>query len=53
MNKPPVSVLVVDDEIQIRRFPRAGFELEGFAVHEAASAAPDEDCAPAGVAASR
>jgi two-component system KDP operon response regulator KdpE len=39
MNKPPVSVLVVDDEIQIRRFLRAGFELEGFAVHEAASAA--------------
>src|SRR5436190_19888424 len=33
------SVLVVDDEIQIRRFLRAGFELEGFAVHEAKDAA--------------
>jgi two-component system KDP operon response regulator KdpE len=39
MNKPPTTVLVVDDEIQIRRFLRAGFELEGFSVHEAASAA--------------
>jgi two-component system KDP operon response regulator KdpE len=30
--------LVIDDEIQIRRFLRAGFELENFAVKEAASA---------------
>src|SRR3569832_2845447 len=29
-------VLVVDDEAQIRRFLRTGFELSGFAVHEAA-----------------
>ena len=28
-------VLVVDDEIQIRRFLRTGFELNGFTVHEA------------------
>lgn len=34
----PHSVLVVDDEVQIRRFLRAGFELEGFAVHEAKDA---------------
>jgi len=33
------AVLVVDDEIQIRRFLRAGFELEDFAVHEAKDAA--------------
>jgi two-component system, OmpR family, KDP operon response regulator KdpE len=31
------NVLVVDDEIQIRRFLRASFELEGFAVSEAAN----------------
>jgi two-component system KDP operon response regulator KdpE len=35
----PYSVLVVDDEIQIRRFLRAGFELDGFVVHEAKDAA--------------
>lgn len=29
------SILVVDDEAQIRRFLRAGLELEGYAVHEA------------------
>ena len=34
----PVA-LVIDDEIQIRRFLRAGFELENFAVQEAATAA--------------
>jgi two-component system, OmpR family, KDP operon response regulator KdpE len=34
----PVA-LVVDDEVQIRRFLRAGFELENFAVREAATAA--------------
>jgi two-component system KDP operon response regulator KdpE len=28
-------VLIVDDEIQIRRFLRTGFELNGFLVHEA------------------
>jgi len=32
-------VLVVDDEIQIRRFLRAGFELDGFMVHEAETGA--------------
>jgi two-component system KDP operon response regulator KdpE len=36
--QPPV-VLVVDDEAQIRRFLRAGLELEGFSVNEAANAA--------------
>jgi two-component system KDP operon response regulator KdpE len=30
-------VLVVDDEIQIRRFLRTGFELNGFVVHEAST----------------
>jgi len=33
------DVLVVDDEIQIRRFLRAGFELEGFAISEAKTGA--------------
>jgi two-component system KDP operon response regulator KdpE len=33
------NVLVIDDEIQIRRFLRAGFELEGFSVHDAKDAA--------------
>ena len=32
-------VLVIDDEMQIRRFLRAGFELEGFVVREAENAA--------------
>jgi two-component system, OmpR family, KDP operon response regulator KdpE len=32
-------VLIVDDEIQIRRFLRAGFELDGFLVLESATAA--------------
>jgi two-component system KDP operon response regulator KdpE len=32
-------VLIVDDEVQIRRFLRAGFELEGFVVHQAETAA--------------
>jgi two-component system KDP operon response regulator KdpE len=31
------NVLVVDDEVQIRRFLRASFELEGFSVSEAAN----------------
>ncbi len=39
MNEIPPVVLVVDDEIQIRRFLRAGFELDGFAVTEAETGA--------------
>jgi two-component system KDP operon response regulator KdpE len=39
MNDTAPNVLVVDDEAQIRRFLRAGFELEGFSVHEASNAA--------------
>jgi len=39
MSEPSPIVLVVDDEIQIRRFLRAGFELNGFVVHEAGSGA--------------
>jgi two-component system KDP operon response regulator KdpE len=35
MNDLSPIVLVVDDEIQIRRFLRAGFELEGYSVCEA------------------
>ena len=35
MTEPAPIVLVVDDEIQIRRFLRTGFELNGFVVHEA------------------
>jgi two-component system KDP operon response regulator KdpE len=35
MSEVPASVLVVDDEIQIRRFLRTGFELDGFQVQEA------------------
>ena len=37
MSKPALVALVVDDEVQIRRFLRAGFELEDFTVHEAAT----------------
>src|SRR5471032_1006248 len=37
MSEPAPIVLVVDDEIQIRRFLRTGFELSGFVVHEAAT----------------
>src|SRR4029078_3895633 len=33
------SVLVIDDEVQIRRFLRAGFELDGFSVQEAETGA--------------
>jgi two-component system, OmpR family, KDP operon response regulator KdpE len=36
MNRSPV-VLVVDDEARLRRFLRAGFELDGFTVHESAT----------------
>jgi two-component system KDP operon response regulator KdpE len=39
MNSPSPIVLVVDDEVQIRRFLRTGFELNGFVVHEAATGA--------------
>jgi two-component system KDP operon response regulator KdpE len=35
MSKPAPIVLVIDDELQIRRFLRTGFELNGFLVHEA------------------
>ena len=37
MSEPSSIVLVVDDEIQIRRFLRTGFELNGFVVHEAST----------------
>jgi two-component system KDP operon response regulator KdpE len=39
MSEPATIVLVVDDEVQIRRFLRTGFELSGFTVHEAATGA--------------
>src|SRR5499433_2594109 len=39
MSEPSPIVLVVDDEIQIRRFLRTGFELNGFVVHEAGNGA--------------
>lgn len=39
MSDAGASVLVVDDEIQIRRFLRAGFELEGYLVHDAENGA--------------
>ena len=35
MTEPAPVVLVVDDEVQIRRFLRAGLELDGFAVQDA------------------
>lgn len=38
-SNPVPVVLIVDDEIQIRRFLRAGFELDGFSVLETATAA--------------
>jgi two-component system KDP operon response regulator KdpE len=34
MNKTPPVVLVIDDEARLRRFLRAGLELEGFSVYE-------------------
>jgi two-component system KDP operon response regulator KdpE len=37
MHKGNPVALVVDDEVQIRRFLRAGFELEGIGVREAAT----------------
>jgi two-component system KDP operon response regulator KdpE len=39
MNENAHIVLVADDEIQIRRFLRTGFELNGFVVHEAGTGA--------------
>ena len=38
MNKPSIIVLLIDDEPKIRRFLRAGFELDGFTVLEAENA---------------
>jgi two-component system KDP operon response regulator KdpE len=34
MTSTPPTVLLVDDEARLRRFLRAGFELEGFTVYE-------------------
>src|SRR6202046_5706527 len=39
MNKSTNVVLLIDDEPKIRRFLRAGFELQGFSVIEAENAA--------------
>jgi two-component system KDP operon response regulator KdpE len=39
MNKPANAVLLIDDEPKIRRFLRAGFELDGYRVLEAENAA--------------
>lgn len=39
MSAPAPTVLVVDDETQIRRLLRAGFDVVGFNVHEAKTAA--------------
>lgn len=39
MTEPAPIVLIVDDEIQIRRFLRTGFELNGFVVNEAGTGA--------------
>ena len=39
MSENSPIVLVIDDEVQIRRFLRTGFELNGFTVHEASSGA--------------
>lgn len=39
MTETTSSVLVIDDEVQIRRFLRAGFELDGFTVQEAETGA--------------
>jgi two-component system KDP operon response regulator KdpE len=39
MSNPQPVVLIVDDEVQIRRFLRAGFELDQFVVVEAENAA--------------
>ncbi len=39
MSKPANTVLVIDDEPKIRRFLRAGFELNGYSVFEAENGA--------------
>src|SRR5580704_8145117 len=39
MNKPSNVALLIDDEPKIRRFLRAGFELQGYSVLEAENAA--------------
>jgi two-component system, OmpR family, KDP operon response regulator KdpE len=39
MNKPANVVLLIEDEAKIRRFLRAGFELQGYSVIEAENAA--------------
>src|SRR5262245_62489300 len=39
MNEANPVVLVVDDEVQIRRFLRAGLELDGFSVQDAETGA--------------
>jgi two-component system KDP operon response regulator KdpE len=39
MNRPSNLVLLIDDEAKIRRFLRAGFELQGYSVLEAENAA--------------
>jgi two-component system KDP operon response regulator KdpE len=39
MNKPSNLVLLIDDEPKIRRFLRAGFELQGYSVLEAENGA--------------
>jgi two-component system, OmpR family, KDP operon response regulator KdpE len=39
MSEIPALVLIVDDELQIRRFLRTGFELDGFSVQEAETGA--------------
>ena len=39
MTEASQIVLIVDDEIQIRRFLRTGFELNGFVVLEAGTGA--------------
>ena len=39
MSEPSPVVLVVDDEVQIRRFLRAGLELDGFVVQDAETGA--------------
>src|SRR3974390_1714263 len=39
MSKSPNSILVIDDEPQIRRFVGAGLELHGFSVKEAGTGA--------------
>ncbi|WP_137046422.1 response regulator [Pseudolabrys sp. FHR47] len=39
MSEVSPIVLIVDDEVQIRRFLRTGFELNGFVVHESGTGA--------------